>query len=630
MRQPRISRRYPTALDSRAPPIHTKLHVQSPPQHVHVPHRHRDTDADDAHPALGDHALCQLAAKRQRQTPEGRPRGRPFFVLPSPRGSVPTATKELEPVMTCKTYVTTAIPFVNASPHIGHALELVITDALARHARQRGASVRCQTGTDDNSLKNALAAERLGIPTAELVAHHAAEFANLGKRLGFHPDDFIRTSSDPRHSPAVIALWKRCAAAGDIYKRNYSGLYCVGCEHFLAVEELDGAGCCPEHRIAPEPVSEENYFFRLSRYQDFLLGVIDRGVLRIEPAERRAEVRAFIASGLRDLSISRSRERARGWGIPVPDDPEQIIYVWFDALTNYVSALGWPSDGGEYSTYWRGPSRRAHVIGKGVVRFHAVYWPAILRSASLPLPSEILSHGYVTADGQKIGKSLGNGIDPTVLIDRYGCDSVRYFLLRHIHTTKDGDISSARLVQAHNAELADQLGNLAQRVTALVARERHGQVPAPSTPGTLEHALAKAAAHASDDVARGFDTFALHKAASALFRFVTAANRYADQTAPWSLAKRSGSAAQASLDTVLYHLVESLRVVAILALPFIPESAIELATRVGLQEQELCWDALAWGTLPVGTTIYRRSPLFPKVSPEAPHGIRAERNTPTT
>ncbi len=509
-------------------------------------------------------------------------------------------------------HITTAIPFVNASPHIGHALELVITDALARHARQRGVDVRCQTGTDDNSLKNALAAEQRGIPTAELVRHHADEFDALGGALGFARDDFIRTSSDPRHAPAVLALWRRCERAGDIYRRTYEGLYCVGCEHFVTEDELlDGR--CPEHARPPEHVSEENHFFRLSRYQQPLLGLIDRGAMRIEPPERRAETRAFIAAGLRDLSISRSRTRARGWGIEVPGDPEQIIYVWFDALTNYISALGWPDEEGDYRRYWCEPARPTHVIGKGVLRFHAVYWPAILLSAGLPPPRAILSHGYVTAEGRKVGKSLGNAIDPAELVRRYPVDSLRYFLLRHIHTTRDGDFACERLVRAHNSELADQLGNLLQRVTVLIVRHRGGRVPAPHGSTAAEDALAEAATSAVAEVAEGFDRFALHEAAAAVFRLVAAANRYADSAEPWRLARQPDEQSATRLDTVLYYLAEALRIVAGLALPFIPGSAARIAARIGLDEAALAWGALRWGLLPTGSPVHGGEVLFPKL-----------------
>src|SRR5215471_14799179 len=299
-------------------------------------------------------------------------------------------------------YLTTAIPYVNAEPHLGFALELVQADTLARHHRLRGEEVRLLTGTDDNSLKNVLAAEAAGVATAELVKRNADRFADLQSRLELTFDDFIRTSTDPRHEPAVDRLWRASEAAGDLYRGLYEGLYCVGCEQFYEPDELEG-GLCPEHETVPEKVAEENWFFRLSRYQDQVAGLISSGTLRIVPEFHAREVLAFIRGGLRDISISRSWERARGWGVPVPGDPSQVMYVWWDALGNYLTGLDYGDgpDAPAFRTWWRGEqaadSRRVHVIGKDILRFHAVYWPAMLLSAGLPLPTEIFVHDFLTA-----------------------------------------------------------------------------------------------------------------------------------------------------------------------------------------------------------------------------------------
>jgi methionyl-tRNA synthetase len=303
-------------------------------------------------------------------------------------------------------YLSTTIPYVNARPHLGFALELVQADVLARHHRQNGERVRFQTGTDDNSLKNVLAAEAEGISTAELVNRNAAAFAGLREPLALSFDDFIRTSSDPRHLAGVERLWRACAAGGDLYQKHYEGLYCVGCEQFYKPAELR-EGRCPEHGTEPQRVAEENWFFRLSRYADQLYDLISSGRLRIEPAERRNEVLGFIAGGLEDFSASRSTVRARGWGIPVPDDPSQVIYVWWDALGNYITAPGYGTSDAGYRRWWTAAGRRVHLVGKGVLRFHAVYWPAILLSAGEPLPTDILVHDYLTIGGNKISKSGG-------------------------------------------------------------------------------------------------------------------------------------------------------------------------------------------------------------------------------
>ncbi|MEO7911713.1 MAG: class I tRNA ligase family protein, partial [Roseiflexaceae bacterium] len=337
-------------------------------------------------------------------------------------------------------YVTTSIPYVNAQPHIGHALEDVQADVLARYHRLKREDVWFLTGTDENSLKNVRAAEREGIPTQALVDRNAAQFYALRDSLDLSFDDFIRTSVDARHQAGVQKLWEACARNGDIYQRAYSGLYCVGCEQFYAESELVD-GLCPEHLIAPELVEEQNYFFRLSRYADRLRELIETDQLRIVPRTRKNEVLGFIRGGLEDFSISRSRVRARGWGIPVPGDAEQVTYVWFDALGNYITALGYADDAARYQRYWTHNPQRAHVIGKNIIRFHAIYWPAMLLAAGVLPPTDIFVHGFVTVDGRKVGKSLGNAIDPVALAERYGTDVLRYYLLREIPSTGDGDFS---------------------------------------------------------------------------------------------------------------------------------------------------------------------------------------------
>lgn len=351
-------------------------------------------------------------------------------------------------------YVTTAIPYVNGAPHIGHALELVQADALARHRRQRGDEVRAQTGTDDNALKNVLSARAEGVSTPEYVDRVSRRFLDLAGPLSLSFDDSVRTAFDPRHRPGVEQLWRTCAERGDLYLRSYTGRYCTGCEQFYSAAELPG-GQCPEHRTAPEEVSEENWFFRLSRYQERLHALVSSGELLVEPDFRRREVLAFIESGLEDFSVSRSTDRARGWGIPVPGDPGQVVYVWYDALANYITGPGYGTDPAGFDHWWTGADERVHVIGKGILRFHAVYWPAILLSAGLRPPSTVLVHEYLTAGGEKISKSAGNAADPVGIADRFGTDALRWWLLRDVGRSGDTDYTEPRLITRHDEDLAE-------------------------------------------------------------------------------------------------------------------------------------------------------------------------------
>jgi methionyl-tRNA synthetase len=514
-------------------------------------------------------------------------------------------------------YLTTSIPYVNARPHLGFALELVQADALARYQRLIGRDVRFQTGTDDNSLSNVLAAERAGEPVRDFVEANAASFVDLTARLGISHDDFVRTSLDPRHLAGATAIWEACARAGDIYPRHYRGLYCVGCEQFYEADELV-EGRCPDHGTEPELVEEENYFFRLSRYQADLERLLDSGALRIEPAHRQREVRAFVARGLRDFSISRSRARARGWGIPVPGDtsgarsgPEQVIYVWFDALTNYVTGLGYGTDPALYERYWVGNEQRVHAIGKGILRFHAVYWPAILISAGQPPPRRILVHGYLTRDGRKLSKSLGNTIDPFALIERWGIDAVRYWLLREVPAVDDADYTDARFEAAYAAGLANDLGNLVNRTLSLLHRYRDGIVPACSTPSPEVAPLRAAAATLptalEEALGSGFDPPA---GLRAIWELVGAANRYVETTAPWRLAKEPDGAER--LDGVLYDLAEAVRIVGEALRPFLPTTADAIARLLGGPPGGDWPSRLEWGVLAPGTRVGEPRVLFPR------------------
>src|SRR5215471_19487271 len=513
-------------------------------------------------------------------------------------------------------YVTTAIPYVNDVPHVGFALEMVQADALARFYRLSGNDVRFLAGTDENSLKNVHAAELAGIPVAALVERNAARFRALRESLELSFDDFIRTSTDARHRPGAERLWTACVESGDIYKRAYHGLYCTGCEQFYKPDELDD-GRCPEHDTVPDEIDEENWFFRLSKYGDRLSEIYAQGEVEIVPASRRNEVLAWIKSGLEDFSISRSAARARGWGIPVPGDPEQVIYVWFDALANYITALGYGTGEALLSRYWTDATSREHVIGKGITRFHAIYWPAMLLSAGLRLPTRILVHGYVTVDGRKIGKSAGNAIDPIALAADLGADALRYYLLRHSRSTGDGDFSYERFRQAYESELAGQLGNLAHRVLSMIERYCDGIVPAPPEGLCEDDRLLQAAAGLPETVAEHLRAFAFDRALDAIWAFIAQANRYVSEEAPWALAKQAaaspgpeeGGAFTAKLHGCLFSLAVALDTIARAIAPLLPGSSLRLASKLGRSGG---YNPPEPASALIGSRVAAGVPLFPR------------------
>ena len=484
-------------------------------------------------------------------------------------------------------YVTTAIPYVNGDPHIGFALECVQADVLARHRRLRGEDVRFLSGTDDNSLKNVEAAEEAGLPVADFVSTKSERFAALRGRLALSYDDFIRTSVDPRHATGVERLWRACAAAGDLYERDYEGLYCTGCEAFVFPDELVD-GRCEEHGEAPEHVAERNWFFRLSRHADELLALIESHRLRIEPKHRRNEVLSFIRRGLTDFSVSRSRERARGWGIPVPDDPGQVIYVWFDALGNYITALDYGTAGDRYDTWWKHGDERVHVIGKGITRFHAVYWPAILLSAGEPLPTAIFVHDYLTTDGQKLSKSRGSSVDPASLAARYGTDALRWWFLRDVPRSGDAEFREELLAARANV-LADDLGNLVNRTIALAGRFRPEGVP-PTAPLDDAVALVAAIAGAPNAIDEALGRFDFRAATEALWSAVEEANRFVSATRPWELGKLERGhdrTAPDRLDAVLCVLLTACRAIAHELHSFLPDAATRIEHALEQRDPEL-------------------------------------------
>jgi methionyl-tRNA synthetase len=473
-------------------------------------------------------------------------------------------------------YVTTAIPYVNADPHLGHVLELVQADVLARHRRLRGQPVRFLTGTDDNALKNVTAARAAGVDVRTFVEANAARFRGLCGPLDLSFDDFIRTGADSRHRIGVKQLWARCAERGDFYRRRYAGRYCPGCEQFYTSAELD-RGLCPEHGIAPELIAEDNWFFRLSRYTDALLDAVQTGRVRVEPATRRNEVVAFVRAGLQDFSVSRPAARAEGWGIPVPGDPDQVIYVWWDALANYVTALGYGGDDEHaYRDWWIDAAERVHVIGKGITRFHAVHWLALLLSAGQPLPTAIYVHEYLSVNGAKISKSAGNAVSPYDLTAQYGTDAVRWWLLREVARHGDTDFTAERLVRRANGDLANGIGNLQNRTLALITRYREGQLPGrPVSPSTGAE-LVKATEALPDLIDEALGRFDFRAATAAVSNVVDVGNHLVNAEKPWELARAGtagDSAASARLDEVLAVLADACRVISTELQPFIPAGA---------------------------------------------------------
>ncbi|SBW25357.1 Methionine-tRNA ligase [Candidatus Protofrankia californiensis] len=479
-------------------------------------------------------------------------------------------------------FVTTAIPYVNGRPHVGHALEIIQTDVLARHRRQRGDDVRFQTGTDDNALKNVQSAEAEGITPQEYVDRVAARFGTLRNSLNLSYDDFIKTSSDPRHRPGVDNLWAACAERGDFYRKSYSGLYCIGCELFYAPDELID-GRCPEHGTIPETVEENNWFFRLSRYSEQLEDLIASDTLKIEPASRKREVLSFVRSGLEDFSVSRSMTRARGWGIPVPGDPDQVIYVWFDALANYITAPGYGHDEASFRHWWTDADQRVHVIGKGIIRFHAVYWPAMLLSAGLTLPDTIFVHEYLTAGGAKISKSAGNAEDPADIVARYGTDALRWWMLADVARAGDTDYTDERLISRANEDLANNIGNLVNRTVSMVQRYREGAIPGQAPENPEATALRAARDAATEQIDAGLALFDFRRATDAIVRIADEGNRYVEAVAPWSLAKaeRKENAPTGPLDAALAELVLTCRSLADHLRPFLPEAAQKIADQCG-------------------------------------------------
>ncbi len=459
-----------------------------------------------------------------------------------------------------KLFISTAIPYPNAEPHLGFGLEITQADVLARYYREKGdKDVFFLTGTDENSLKNVLAAEKSGLATREFVDRISPKFKRLKDILNLSFDDFIRTT-EKRHVDGVEKLWEACKA--DIYKKKYRGLYCVGCETFYLPKDLPG-GLCPEHKVKPEAVEEENYFFRLSKYEKWLYRLVASGKVEVIPEKRKNEVLSFIKHGLEDFSISRSAERAKGWGIKAPGDPSQVIWVWFDALANYITALGYAKNASRFRDFWQNNKNIIHLIGKGVSRFHAVYWPAMLKSAGLNLPKKILVHGYITVGGEKMSKSLGNFISPNEVVEKYGAEPVRYYLLREIPSGEDGDFSDSRFRERYNADLANGLGNFVSRVSALAKKFGSYEI----IPRRLESNVKLEVKRAGRLVDVKIGAFRLNEALAAVWDLVFFGDRYINRHKVWATEKPDEQIRQIS------NLIFVLDNIAGLLTPFLPETS---------------------------------------------------------
>ena len=504
-------------------------------------------------------------------------------------------------------YLTTAIFYVNGAPHLGHAYEAIACDALARFKRLDGYDVMFLSGTDEYGEKNARTAAKEGIEPQAFVDRNAALFEEMTDYLDISNDDFLRTSQ-PRHHAAAQAIWQKLADAGDIYRGSYEGWYSVRDEAYFTEDELtkgEGGAFFAPSGAEVEWVEEDSYFFRLSQWADKLLALYEANPDFIQPQSRRNEVISFVKSGLRDLSVSRRRLK---WGIPVPGDDEHVMYVWLDALTNYITGVGYPdTDCDAFQRYWPAD---VHVIGKDIVRFHTVYWPAFLMAAGIELPKRVFCHGFLNIEGEKMSKSLGNVLAPRDMIGRYGLDQMRYFLLREVPFGQDGSFSHESIVNRINSDLANDLGNLAQRILSMINKNCDGQVPTPGDLTEADTALLDAALAAMPAARELLDAdLAFHNALAAIWNVVGDANRYVDAQAPWTLRKTDPD----RMATVLYAVAETVRRLAILVQPFVPTSAAALLDLLAVDAAARSFAALTDDArLQAGTALPKPQGVFPR------------------
>ena len=512
-------------------------------------------------------------------------------------------------------YVTTAISYPNGAPHIGHAYEAIATDALARFMRLDGFDVFFLTGTDEHGLKMKQTAAKEGLDVRELADRNAGRFKDMVAALNCSNDDFIRTTEE-RHFRSVTEIWRRIAANGDIYLGGYKGWYSVRDEAYYAEDETtvgeDGVRIGPQGTPV-EWTEEETFFFKLSAYQDKLLAHYEANPGFILPAERRNEVISFVKSGLRDLSLSRT---TLDWGIPVPETPGHVMYVWIDALTNYITGVGFPDEGSEtFKRFW---PANVHVIGKDILRFHAVYWPAFLMAAGIELPKRVFAHGFLFNRGEKMSKSIGNVVDPFKMAQAYGVDQIRYFFLREVPFGKDGSYSHEAIVNRSNADLANDLGNLAQRSLSMIAKNCNGVLPQPGELMEEDKAILAAADAVLPQARAAMNDQAISKALDAIWNVVGEANRYFAGEEPW--AKRKSDFKR--METILYVTAEVVRQIAILAQPVVPAAAAKLLDALSVADDARDFSALGEaGRLQPGTVLPKPEPIFPRyVEPDGDGG----------
>ncbi len=506
-------------------------------------------------------------------------------------------------------YITTAIDYPNAPPHVGHSLEKVAADAIARYHRLQGHETYFSMGLDENSQHVVQAARANNVDIVTWTSKMDQAFRLAWSKLDVSYDRWIRTTEEC-HFRASQEMIRRAWERGDIYKSIYTGWYCPNCNTFYQDEDLVD-GRCPLHlSLVPEWLEEENYFFALSKYSDRLLAHINEYPDFIVPQVRQSEVLGIIRQGLRDFSVSRRVDRLKEpWGVPFPGDPEHVIYVWFDALTNYLTAAGFPDDTAMFERYWPAD---VHVIGLDITRFHCLYWPAMLMSAGVPLPRQVAAHGFITLEGERISKTAGNIVEPVELVNEFGADAVRYYLLRNLSFASDGDFSREGLIQRYNDELAKDLGNLLNRVVTMVNRYRNSAIPAPGPASDLEEDLQGVAAGTRQRAEKALEAWEIGNALQSIWSFVRRTNQYLEQSEPWQLARRPEKGAQ--LDTVLYSAAEAMRLLAIFLSPFIPGASDRILSQLGLGAVGAsAWVREGtWGSRPLSRVV--AGPLlFPRI-----------------